>query len=240
MPATVTTLDRAIHQEERFVGIPTDRPLTDRTIAHRRFQIAILLLACGFAALCAVFAASGLVQMPAVALAGGFGLYALRQDRHLRRLALLRGDSRRITLAVAEELLFSGALAGDRELLDLRAAAASRAGSLAAGLSDVVPCECTRVRLVGPSGEVPLAAMREIALRRPIPDDPEPARQALRVDAPVRQSFKDRMIIVVPMWRGEEPIALLEVISAPGDRYRPLEVALIDAFAQGAVAALRG
>ena len=239
MPGTVTTLDRAIHEEERHVGIPTDKPLTDRTIAHRRFQIGLLLLACGFAALYAVFAASSAVQMLAVLLAGGFGLYALRQDRHLRRLAQLRGDSRRITLAVAEELLFCGALAGDQELLDLRSAVAKGAGSLAAGLSDVVNCDASRVRLVGPSGEVPMAAMREIAPRCPIPDDPEPARHALRVDTPVRQTFEDRMIIVVPMWRGDEPVALLEVISAPGDRYRPLEVALVDAFAQGVVAALR-
>jgi len=240
MSATVTTLDRAIHEAERHVGIPTDKPLTDRTIGHRRFQIAFVFLACGFAALCAVFAATGVVQMPAIALAGAFGLYAIRQDRHLHRLALLRGDSRRITLAVAEELLFSGALAGDGELLDLRGAVATRAGGLAAGLSEVVSCDATRVRLVGPSDEVPLAAMREIAPRRPIPDDREPAQHALRVDAPVRQEFKDRMIIVVPMSRGDDAIGLLEVISAPGDRYGPREVALIDAFAQGAVAALRG
>jgi hypothetical protein len=240
MPATVTTLDRAIHQEERSVGIATDKPLTDRTIAHRRFQIALLLLACGFAALCAMFGASEAVQLPAVALAGGFGLYAMRQDRHLRRLASLRGDSVRITLAVAEELLFAGALAGDGKLLDMRAAVANRAAELAAGLSDVVNCDATRVRLVGPSGEVPVAAMREIAPRRPVPDDPEPARHALRVDAPVRQEFMDRMIIVVPMWRSDDAVGLLEVVSAPGDRYRPLDVALVDAFAQGAVAALRG
>src|SRR5689334_8431647 len=231
MPAIVTTLDRAIHEEERHVGIPTDRPLTDRTIARRRFQIALLFLACGFAALCAVFAASSAVQMAAVALAGGFGLYALRQDRHLRRLALLRGDSRRITLAVAEELLFSGALGGDETSLDLRDTVAKRAGALAAGLSEIVSCDAARVRLVGPSGEVPIAGMREIAPRHPIPDDPEPARHALCVDAPGRKELGDRMIIVVPMSCGNAAVGLLEVVSAPGDRYRPLEVALVDAYA---------
>ena len=55
MPATVTTLDREIAREERWVGLPTDQPLTDRAIAHRRLQIAAVMLACGFLALFAFF-----------------------------------------------------------------------------------------------------------------------------------------------------------------------------------------
>src|SRR5256885_15116365 len=105
MPATVTTLDREIAREERWVGLPTDQPLTDRAIAHRRLQIAAVLLACGFVALFAVFASSGALQLCAVALAGGFGIYAIEQDRHLRPLAVLPGGSRRLTLVVAGGLM---------------------------------------------------------------------------------------------------------------------------------------
>ena len=107
MPETVITLDREIATEERCVGIPTDQPLTDEAIAHRRIQIATLFVACGVLALFTAFEANGLVQVAAVLLAGGFGLYAMHQDRHLHRLAALRGDSEAITLRVADELLFS-------------------------------------------------------------------------------------------------------------------------------------
>ena len=162
MPATVTTLDREIALEERRVGIPTDQPLTDGAIARRRLQIAVVLGASGFVALSAVYLANGVVRVGAIALAVVFGAYAIEKDRHLRRLALLRGDSMRITLVVANELMFSGALAGDRELLDLRDGIGRAAGRLAAGLADVVRADCTRLRLLGPSGEVPVAAEREL------------------------------------------------------------------------------
>jgi hypothetical protein len=238
MPATVTSLDRAIADEERCVGIATDRPLTARTIVHRRTQIAVLFVACGLAALWAAFASTVSVQVVAVVLAGAFGLYAIRQDRHLRRLALLRGDSKRITLCVADELLFAGAIT-DTELLELRASVGRAAGSLAAGLSDVLPSECARVRLVGPSGEVPTAAVRVIAPRAPLEDDRSVALNALRHSASMRSAVGERMAIVVPMWRGDDAIGLLEVVSAPGERYRPVDTALVDAYAQGAVAALR-
>jgi hypothetical protein len=231
-------LDREIADEERCVGIDTTRPLTDATIVHRRVQIAGLLLVCSFTALWAVFAATGLVQAAAAVVAGGFALHAMRQDRHLRRLALLRGDSKQITLRVADELLFSGALA-DTELLDLRERVGRVAGSLAAGLSDVVPSECARVRLVGPSGEVPTAAARVIAPRAPLADDRSVALDALRESRPIRTELGDRMTIVVPMWRGDDAVGLLEIVSAPGERLRPGDVRVVDAYAQGAVAALR-
>ena len=72
------------------------------------------------------------VQVAAVLLAGGFGLYAMHKDRHLHRLAALRGDSKLITLRVAGELLFSGALERFRAARPARARW-SGAGSLAAG-----------------------------------------------------------------------------------------------------------
>jgi hypothetical protein len=239
MPAAITTLDRQIALEERAVGIPTGQPLTDGAIAHRRLQIAAVLGASGFAALSSVQLASGVVRLGAIGVAVVFAAYAIEKDRHLRRLALLRGDSMRITLVVANELMFSGALTGDRELLDLRDGIGRAAGRLAAGLADVIPADCTRLRLLGPSGEVPIAAERAVTGREAVPNDVSAAREALRSRKPVRNvTSDDRGILVVALRRGDEALALLEAVLPCGDRYRPADVAHADAYARGAVAAL--
>jgi hypothetical protein len=242
VPATITTLDREIALEEKRVGIPTGRPLTDGAIARRRLQIAGVLCASGFAALFSVSFASGAVRVGAIALAVLFGAYAIEKDRHLRRLALLRGDSMRISFVVANELMFSGALAGDRELLDLRDGIGRAAGRLAAGLADVIRADCTLIRLLGPSGEVPIAAERVLSAhgaREPIPDDTAPAHEALRNHRLVRKvTADDRGVIVVALRRGDEVLALLEAVLPAGDRYRPVDAVQADAYARGAVAAL--
>jgi hypothetical protein len=239
MPAAVTILDREITLEERRVGIPTNQPLTDGAIARRRLQIAIVLGASGFVALFAMFLAAGVVRAGAIMLAALFGAYAVEKDRHLRRLASLRGDSMRITLAVANELMLSGALASDPELLDLRDGIGRAAGRLAAGLADVVGAECTRLRLLGPSGEVPVAAERDLAARASVPDDPTAAHKVLRNRRTVREvTVDDRGVLVVAMRRGDEVLALLEAVAPRGDRYRPVDVVQADAYARGAVAAL--
>jgi hypothetical protein len=239
MAATVTTLDRAIADEERIVGLPTDRPLTDAAISRRHVQIAAMLLACGFLAVFAACFASGQMQILAIALAVFFGLYSVEKDRHLRRLCRLRGDSLRITLVVAGELLYSGALHGDRELLDLRESIARSAGRLAAGLADVVPSDCARVRMIGPSGEVPIAAERELAPIRPVPVDETAARAAVRERAPVRKlSAEGRSLLVVPLRRANDVVGLLEAVAPGGVRYAPADAALVDAYARGAIAAL--
>jgi hypothetical protein len=239
MPVAVTILDREITLEERRVGIPTNQPLTDGAIARRRLQIAIVLGASGFVALFAMFLAAGVVRAGAIMLAALFGAYAVEKDRHLRRLASLRGDSMRITLAVASELMLSGALASDPELLDLRDGIGRAAGRLAAGLADVVGAECTRLRLLGPSGEVPVAAERDLAARASVPDDPTAAHKVLRNRRTVREvTVDDRGVLVVAMRRGDEVLALLEAVAPRGDRYRPVDVVQADAYARGAVAAL--
>jgi hypothetical protein len=239
MPAAVTILDHEITLEERRVGIPTNQPLTDGAIARRRLQIAIVLGASGFVALFAVFLAAGVVRAGAIMLAAVFGAYAVEKDRHLRRLASLRGDSMRITLAVASELMLSGALASDPELLDLRDGIGRAAGRLAAGLADVVGAECTRLRLLGPSGEVPVAAERDLAARGSVPDDAIAAHKVLRTRRAVREvTLDDRGVLVVAMRRGDEVLALLEAVAPRGDRYRPVDVVQANAYARGAVAAL--
>ncbi|HEY5076669.1 MAG TPA: hypothetical protein VIJ48_04115 [Acidimicrobiia bacterium] len=239
MPAAVTILDHEITLEERRVGIPTNQPLTDGAIARRRLQIAIVLGASGFVALFAVFLAAGVVRAGAIMLAAVFGAYAVEKDRHLRRLASLRGDSMRITLAVASELMLSGALASDPELLDLRDGIGRAAGRLAAGLADVVGAECTRLRLLGPSGEVPVAAERDLAARGSVPDDATAAHKVLRTRRAVREvTLDDRGVLVVAMRRGDEVLALLEAVAPCGDRYRPVDVVQANAYARGAVAAL--
>jgi hypothetical protein len=241
MPATVITtkLNREIAVEERRVGIPTGRPLTDGAIARRRLQIAVVLGASGFVALFAMVVASGVVLAGAIALAIVFAAYAMEKDRHLRRLALLRGDSKRISLAVASELMFSGALATDRELLDLRDVVARAAGTLAAGLADVVAADCTRLRVLGPSGEVPVAAERELNARQLVPDDATAAHEVLRSRKPVRRVGEDdRGVLVVALRRGDDVLALLEAVAPSGEQFRPTDVGQAEAYARGVVAAL--
>jgi hypothetical protein len=239
MAAEVTTLDRKIAAEGRRAGLPTDQPLTDGAIARRRFQIAMLLCACGLVAVFAVYVATGLLQSLSILLAMMFAGYAIGQDGHLRRLGELRSDSRRITLVVARELMCSGALTGDRELLDLRDGIGRAAGRLAAGLADVVACDCARVRLLGPSGELPIAAERELAARRPVPDDDAAARDALRLRKPVRATTTEgRGVLVVPVWRGNDVVGMLEAVSPPEGRYLPGDASRAGAFARGAVSAL--
>ena len=123
---------------------PPDRPLTDAAIVRRRLQIAVLLGLLGLVAVVAMFAAPGVLQLGASVFALGFGWYALEKERHLQRLARLRGDANTISLVVADELVFSGALEADRELLDLRLAIERSAVALAAGLAEVLPTDCAR------------------------------------------------------------------------------------------------
>jgi hypothetical protein len=239
MPETVTVLEREIADEERQVGIATDRPLTDGAIARRRLQIAIVLGASGFEALSALFFASGPVRIGALTVAALFAAYAIEKDHHLRRLAHLRGDSMRITLVVANELMSSGALAGARELLDLRDGIGRAAGRLAAGLADVVPADCTRLRLLGPSGEVPIAAERELGARKEVDNDPTAAQEVLRTGKAQRRVTSDgRGVLVVALEFGDEVIALLEAVAPSGDRFRPGELVRAEAYARGVVAAL--
>lgn len=239
MPATVTTLDREIAREERCVGLPTDRPLTDAAIARRRIQIAIVMLACAFVAVLAVCASSGVLQASGIALAGVFGIYAIEQDRHLRRLGRLCGDSMRITLYVANELMYSGALARDREVLELRDRVARSAGALAAALAELLPVSCARVRVVGPSGEMPVAAERIIGRAPAVPDDAAPGASAIRRRAAVRTEVDGRSVLAVPMWFGEDAVGVLEAVSPAAGGYEPVDAALVDAFGCGALAALR-
>lgn len=239
MSAIVTTLDREIAREERHVGIPTDRPLTDAAIAHRRLQLAAVLLIAGLAAVFAVFAAIDSVQLVALIVAATCGLYALEKDRHLRRLASLHDDVERISLAVAGELLHSGALRIDAELVEVCDGLARAAGRIAAGLAEALPADCTRVRLTGPAGEVPLAAERDLDPRRPALDMPSVARDAVRSQQPVRATAPDgRTIVAVPIWRRRDIVGVLEAVSHPGSAYCPEDAALVDAYGRGAVAAL--
>ena len=154
----------------------------------------------------------------------GFGVYAIEKDRHLRRLALLRGDSMRITLVVADELMFSGALAERPELLDLRDGIGHAARD---GSRQVLPTSCRPsargVRLVGPSGEVPIAAERELIARTCRVTDDRDRRRTRRcargtagAQGDGRRSHGARRADAARRRR----LALLEAVSPPGDRYR--------------------
>jgi hypothetical protein len=241
MLATVTTLQREIIREERLVGLSPDEPLTDAAIVHRRVQIAVLLGLLGLVAVVATFAVPGPFQLGASVIALFFGWYALEKEHHLQRLARLHGDANTISLVVADELVFSGALEADRELLDLRLALERSAGALAAGLAEELPTDCVRVRVTGPSGEVPIAAERDLAPGRFPPDDPAIALAALEQRHSVRRpSSHDRAVLTVPLWRRDDVVGVLELVSHPGQTYVSRDAGLVDAYGRGAVAALLG
>ena len=129
----------------------------------------------------------------------------------------------RITLVVANELMFSGALAGDRELLDLRDGIGRAAGRLAAGLADVVPRRlhaAPAARAVGRGAGRGRARARGPRRRSPTTRPPRTRRCA--TSKSVRQvTADDRGVLVVALRRGDEVLALLEAVAPCGDRYRP-------------------
>lgn len=239
MTATVTILHEAITREERLVGIPADRPLTDAAIVHRRVQIAALLGLLGLVSLVAMFAATGSLRLVASIFALGFGYYALEKEHHLQRLGRLHDDANLISRVVADELVYSGVLDTDRELLDLRIGLELAAPQLAAGLAEVLPTECARIRVMGPSGEIPIAAEQDLAPGRFAPDNADIARLALQQRHSVRRpSSHDRVVLAVPLWRRDDVVGVLEVVSHPGETYVSRDAGLVDAFGRGVIAAL--
>ncbi len=240
MQPTITTLDEAIAREEKIVGLRVHGPATERCIRGRQLQVAGVVGLLVVALVGVAFSPAGtpMLRIATTLFAAAFVAYALEQDRHLRRLAVLSGDSRRITLAVVDALSQSGALRADAEVLAIRNAYERAAPVLAAGLAELLVADVTRIRVAGPSGELPVAATRAGA-DNAIGDDTV-ALAALRRGRAVQRRGSDlRTTLAVPCWYHEQPIAVLEAI-APGTKgFVPKDAALVEAFAAGAVAALR-
>jgi hypothetical protein len=238
VPATLTALESQIADEERIVGIPTDQPLTDRAIVRRHTQVGVLVALVTFVAVATLAASASSLRVLTSALGLAFGLYALREERHLQRLTRLHRDEYSIHLTVADSLLRSGVLRADRELLDLRTAVEACASGLAADLLDVVPADCAAVRLIGPSGETPLAAVCDQGAHA-VRLDPAAAHEALRRREPVRQGARDgRTVIAVPLEHDHHVLGVLEVISDPASFYSAYDAELVSVFAYGAVSGL--
>lgn len=239
-PTTVDTLEHEIAHEERIVGIPTDQPLTHAAIVRRHVQIGVLLGLLSLALVATMVSEMGALRLFFCALALGFGVYAWIEGKHLEKLAGLQRDETSIHLTVADSLLRSGILSADRELLDLRTAVERAAGSLAADLVNVVPAECAGLRLVGPMGETPLAAVCDLGAGG-VWLDPAAAHDALARHEPIRRSATDgRTVIAVPMEHQGDVVGVLEVVSVSTDRYSLVDELLVSAFARGAVSALLG
>lgn len=238
MPATLIALESQIADEERIVGIPTDRPLTDQAIVRRHTQVGVLFALVTVVAVATLVTSASSLRVLTCAVALAFGVYAVREERHLRRLARLHRDECSIHLTVADSLLRSGVLRADRELLDLRSTVEASASGLAADLLDVVPADCAAVRLIGPSGETPLAAVCDQGAPA-IRLDPAAAHEALRRREPVRQGARDgRTVIAVPLEHHHHVLGVLEVISDPAGFYSAYDAELVSAFAYGAVSGL--
>jgi hypothetical protein len=239
MAPSITSLDREIEREERIDGIRPDGPLTGAKISERQAQVAGVLVLVSVALLGLAFSPDGTTSLRilTVALACALIAYALEQDRHLRRLSVLTVDSQRITLAVVDALAGSGALRSDSDVLHVRAAFERAAGPIASGLAEVLLADVARVRIAGPSGEVPIAAAYMGAFTAS--DDATIAQHALRRGQPLRRTVDGRTTLAVPVWHHDEPVAILEVISPLGMLFSPKDAALVEAFARGALAALR-
>jgi len=238
VPANLTTLEHQIADEERIVGIPTDRPLTNAAIVHRHVQLGVITGLLWLVAIAALVSATRGVRVFACVLALAFAAYALQKERHLQRLTHLHRDECSIHLTVADSLLRSGVLRADNELLDLRTAVELGAARLAADLVEVVPADCAAVRLVGPSGETPLAAVCDEG-ERAVRLDAAAAHEALRRREAVRQGALDgRTVIAVPLEYHNHVLGLLEVVSGPAEFYSAYDAELVSAFAYGAVSGL--
>ncbi len=238
MPASLTTLQQQIADEERSVGLPTDRPLTSAAIARRHAQIAVVLALVTLTVIATLSAARAAYSVLTSVIAVAFSVYALSKDRHLRRLERLQHDEHSIHLDVAQRLLRSGAMRSDPELLDLQAALELNAFRLTADLADVVPADCAGLRLVGPSGETPVAALLELR-EGDIVLDPSAATEALRCRAPIRRGACDgRTVLAVPLEHRDGVVGVLEVVSGMAGRYTAHDEELVAAFARGAVAGL--
>lgn len=239
MQADITTLDQEMAREERLVGIRPRGPVTPAQITGRQVQIAAVLVGVVVALLGLAFSSHGTttLRILTTALAAAVIAYALEQDRHLRRLRRLAGDSREITLAVVDALATSGALQTDNDLLALQSGLERAAPVVAAGLADVVVADVIRVRLAGPSGEVPVAAAFMGVINTP--DDPRAAKRALRRGLPVQ--FKvagSRTVLAVPIFHHGQAVAVLEAVSPVDGSYSAREAELAEAYAHGAMTTL--
>lgn len=237
-PAILTKLEREIASEERIVGIPTDQPLTKAAIVRRHSQLGVLLGLFTFVVVATLASEMAALRVLTSALALAFGVYALRKERHLQRLEVLLRDECSIHLTVADSILRSGALYADRELLDLRSAVERGASKLAEGAADAMLAHCAGVRLVGPSGETPLAAVCDFE-DAGVWLDPAAAHEAVKRHEPIRRGAPDgRTVIAVPLEYQFEVVGVLEVVSGPDEPYGANDAELVAAFARGAVCGL--
>ena len=238
VPATLINLEHQIADEERIVGIPTDQPLTTQVIVRRHVQIGVLTAVVCFLAIATLLSELAGVRVFASALALAFGGYAVQKERHLQRLAHLHDDETSIHLTVADTLLRTGVLRADRELLEIRECVELAAARVATELADIVPADCTAVRVIGPSGETPLAAMcdrGEHGFRL----DPAAAHEVLRRGEPVRRGAPDgRTVLAVPLEHHAQVVGVLEVVSTPAGFYSAYDAELVSVFALGAVSGL--
>jgi hypothetical protein len=240
MQPSITTLEREIAREERIVGIRPGTRLTPARISRRQAQVATVVVLVTVALLGVAFSPRGttLLRVLTVALAASIVAYALEQNRHLRRLHRLTCDSQKITLAVVDVLAGNGALRLDEDLLVYQSGFERSATLIATGLADVLLADVARVRIAGPSGEVPIVATHMGAIDAP--DDPTVAKHALRRGHPMKGAVAgNRTVLAIPLFHHGEAIAVLEAVSPAHVPYEPRDAALADAYAKGALASLR-
>jgi hypothetical protein len=240
MQPSITTIEKEIEREERIVGIRPGQRLTPAKISRRQTQVAAVVFLVTVALLGVAFSPRGstLLRGLTVALSTSIVAYAFEQNRHLRRLYRLTCDSERITFAVVDVLASNGALRLDEDLLIYQNGFEQAATLVATGLADVLLADVARVRIAGPSGEVPIVATHMGAIDAP--DDPTVARHALRRGHPMKGTIAgNRTVLAIPLLHNGEPVAVLEAVSPAHVPYEPRDAALADAYGKGALSALR-
>ena len=229
-PVILTSLEREIASRR------THRRDPDRPAAHRRPRSSA---ATASSACCSALVTFAVVATLASAMAALRVLDRPRsrsrsactrsqKERHLQRLEALHRDECSIHLDVADSILRSGALRTPTASCSTCATRSSAARPrLAEGAADAMLAHCACVRLVGPSGETPLAAVCDFG-DAGIWLDPSAAHEAAERHEPIRRGAPDgRTVIAVPLEHRYEVVGVLEVISGPDEPYSAYDAELV-------------
>ena len=162
------------------------------------------------------------------ALALAFGVYALRKERHLRRLAALHRDECSIHLTVADSLCDRARCAPIASCSTSAPQSRSARPASPPTLADVV-----LGRLRGGAArrtfgrDTARRGVRFRATRRSGSTRPPPTKRCAG-DEPVRQGARDgRTVIAVPLEHHTRCVGVLEVISGPAEPYSAHDAELV-------------
>lgn len=130
-PPEITELRARIEREERLAGLAPDGFVTAKEIRARRAQIlgvmALVLVALGVTTIAydvwsgikaqSFWVDPELLRIAMIVFAGGFVVYVLEKEHHLKRLSSLGRRAEELDLVLAERMLMSASIAQATEAL---------------------------------------------------------------------------------------------------------------------------